>query len=262
MTVQASASGARPACPDRDRVLLVTGGSRGIGAAIVRAAAADGYRIAFSYVRDAAAAAELAGELRAAGAQVVGVQGDVADPDFAPRFLQTAQAELGPATALVNNAGATGPLGRFTDADVGIVRRAVEVNLLGAMYMAREVAAAWLSAGRTGRIVNISSMAAAYGAPDEYVHYAAAKAGLEAFTVGLGRELAHHGIRVNAVAPGITDTDIHAAAGDAGRPERLTPRIPMRRVGEPEEIAAAALWLLSDEASYITATVLRAAGGL
>lgn len=241
-------------------VLLVTGGSRGIGAAIVRAAVSAGYRVCFSYVEDTDAAAALAAEF--GEDRVRAMRGDVADPGFAPAFFDAAAGAFGPATALVNNAGVTGGLGPFTDASAETLRRTMEVNLLGAMLTAQEAVRRWQAQGIPGRMVNISSMAATIGSPGEYVHYAATKAAVDAFTVGLGKEVAPSGIRVNAVAPGTTYTDIHARGGDPDRPARVAERVPLRRVADPEEIAAAVLWLLSQEASYVTATVLRVAGGL
>lgn len=241
-------------------VLLVTGGGRGIGAAVVRAAAERGYRVCFSYVEDAGAADALTAEL--GRDRVRATKGDVADPAFAAAFFDEAEAAFGPVTALVNNAGVTGGLGPFPDASAETIRRTMEVNLLGTMLMAREAVLRWQARGVPGRMVNISSMAATLGAPGEYVHYAATKAGVDAFTVGLGKEVAPSGIRVNAVAPGTTYTDIHARGGDPGRPARVAERIPLRRVAEPAEIAATVLWLLSEESAYVTATVLRAAGGL
>lgn len=242
--------------------LLVTGGSRGIGAAIVRLAAEQGHNVCFSYLRDEEAAEKLISEFGREGSQVRAVRGDVAEPGFAARFFDAAEAAFGPATMLVNNAGVTGPIGRFSDATVETLRRTVDVNLLGPMLLAQEAVRRWESAGIGGRMVNISSIASTLGAPNEYVHYAATKAAIEALTVGLGKEVAAKGIRVNAVAPGTVFTDIHATAGEPGRPARVVDRVPMGRIAEPREIAEAVMWLLSDEASYVTATVLRVSGGL
>ncbi|WP_119679656.1 SDR family oxidoreductase [Indioceanicola profundi] len=243
-------------------VLLVTGGSRGIGAAIVRKAARDGYAVGFSYVRNGDAAARLVAELDQAGHRAHAVQGDVADPDFAARFFDAAEAALGPATALVNNAGITGRIGRFRDADPAMLRSTLDTNVLGTMYAAQEAIRRWEAAGIPGRMVNISSIASTLGAPGEYVHYAATKAAVEAFTIGLAKEVAPAGIRVAAVAPGTAYTDIHEAAGEPNRPARVVSRVPMGRIAEPEEIANAVLWLLSAEASYVTGAVLRVSGGL
>lgn len=240
-------------------VLAVTGGSRGIGACVVRGALTRGYRVVFSYASDDSAARALCDE---AGGRASAIQGDVADPGFAPRLFDHAAREFGPVTALVNNAGATYRVGPFATAPLGVIRRTLDVNLLGTLLVAQEAVRRWQAGGIAGRMVNISSSAAVTGSPGEYVQYAAAKAGVEAFTVGLGREVAGAGIRVNAVSPGTTATDIHAAAGDPDRANRIAPRVPLGRVARPEEIADTVLWLLSDEASYVTATVLRVTGGL
>jgi NAD(P)-dependent dehydrogenase (short-subunit alcohol dehydrogenase family) len=165
-------------------------------------------------------------------------------------------------SALVNNAGVTGPIGAFAQAPVQAIRRVLDVNALGTMLCTQQAVQRWLAAGRRGCIVNVSSIAATLGAPAEYVHYAASKAAVDAFTVGLAKELAGAGIRVNAVAPGTTRTDIHARAGDPHRLGRIASRIPIGRVAEPREIAEAVLWLLSPGASYVTGSILRVGGGL
>jgi hypothetical protein len=229
--------------------LLVTGGSRGIGAAIVDAATAANWSVCASCRQPPPT-------------HGLFFQGDVADPGFAPAFFDFAEQRLGPIDAIVNNAGVTGPLGPFAGVDFDTLRRTLDVNVLGVMLLAREAVRRWQAAARPGNIVNISSIAAATGAPGEYVHYAATKAAVEAFTVGLGKEVAPLGIRVNAVSPGTTRTGIHAAAGDPTRPERVAKRVPLGRVAEPAEIADAVLWLLSPQSAYVTATVLHVAGGL
>lgn len=243
-------------------VLVVTGGGRGIGAEIVRGAARRGIAVGFSYQANEAAAQALVQEIAAAGGTAFAVRQDIADPDSARALIDTVEARLGPVTMVVNNAGVTGPIGAFVDATAQTLRRTTDVNLLGTMYLAQEASRRWLARGTPGRMVNVSSIAATLGAPGEYVHYAATKAGVEALTIGLGKELAAKGIRINAVSPGTVFTDIHAAAGEPDRPARVVTRIPSGRVGEPHEIAAAVLWLLSDEASYVTATVLRVSGGI
>ena len=242
-------------------VVLVTGGGRGIGAAIVRGAAARGYPVAFSYVSDHDAATALADEIAAAGGGALAIQADVADRATPARLFEAAEA-LGPVTALVNNAGITGTLGRLTDLPFEALRKTIDVNLVGTILMAQEAVRRWEAGGIHGRMVNISSIAATLGSPGEYVHYAATKAAVETFSMGLGKEVARGGIRVNAVSPGTTQTDIHAAGGNPDRPAQVAPRVPLGRVAEPYEIAAAVLWLLSDEASYVTGTVLRVGGGL
>lgn len=246
-------------CPG---VLLVTGGGRGIGAAVVRRAARAGIATAFSYQADETAARALVSEVESAGSRALAIRQDVAEGDAVPRLFDAAEGRLGPVSMLVNNAGITGRIGSFADASADTLRQVAQVNLLGTMFMAQEAIRRWRARDVKGRMVNISSIAATFGAPGEYVHYAATKAGVEALTIGLGKEVAPHGIRINAVAPGTVHTDIHAAAGEPDRPARVVSRIPSGRVGEPDEVAAAVLWLLSDEASYVNATVLRVSGGL
>lgn len=246
----------------KSSVLLVTGGSRGIGAAIVRLATTSGWKVCFSFVNDHRAAEALVRERADAGHDVRMVQGDVADEQFRGRLFDYAEATLGPVEGVVNNAGVTGPIGLFRDATIDTLRRTLDVNLMGTMLVSQEAIRRWEKSGTQGRIVNLSSIAATLGAPGEYVHYAASKAAIDAFTVGLGKEVAAHGIRVNAVAPGTAYTDIHAAAGEPERPARVVTRIPAARIAQPEEIAEGVVWLLSDQASYVNATVLRIAGGL
>ena len=245
-----------------DEVLIVTGGSRGIGAAVVRKAALQGYAVCFSYAQNHDAADDLISELQDAGCKVAAICGDVANPSLAKALFDHAENELGHATALVNNAGITGPIGPFKNANITTLRQVVDTNLLGTMLVAQEALRRWEQSSIAGRMVNISSIASTLGAPNEYVHYAATKAGVEAFTIGLAKEVAASGIRVNAVAPGTVYTDIHAAAGEPDRPARVVSRVPMGRIGEVDEIANAVLWLLSNDASYVTGAVLRVSGGL
>jgi NAD(P)-dependent dehydrogenase (short-subunit alcohol dehydrogenase family) len=239
-------------------VTIVTGGGRGIGAATVRRLAAAGHDVVVGYLRDADAAEAVAARARAAGVRAQTVAGDTVDEATVDRLFDAA-ARFGPVTGLVNNAGVTSPMGKIADTSTADLRRVVDVNVVGYLLCARE-AARRMSAG--GAIVNVSSSAATLGSPNEYVHYAASKAAAEAMTVGLAKELAPAGIRVNAVAPGITWTDLHAISGDPQRPATAASRIPMGRAGEPDEIAAAISWLLSAEASYTTGAVLRVAGGM
>jgi NAD(P)-dependent dehydrogenase (short-subunit alcohol dehydrogenase family) len=245
-------------------VLLITGAGRGIGAATALAAARAGYAIGVNYQRDAAAAQAVAARIGAAGGRALAIQADVAKPADVERLFEQVEQALGPLTALVNNAGTTGKITRFADLDLATLRRTIDVNLIGSLLCAQAAVRRCSTArgGQGGAIVNVSSVAATTGSPGEYVHYAATKAAIEAFTRGLAREVASEGIRVNAVAPGTVQTEIHAMGGDPERPARIAPRIPLGRVGAPEEIAAAILWLLSDAAAYVTGSILTVAGGL
>lgn len=241
-------------------VTVVTGGSRGIGAATCLRLAGEGHDVVVGYVRDASAAQSVADGVRAAGARAVTVRGDTADEEDVDRLFGVAERELGPVTGLVNNAAVTGPLGRFTDVDTATIRRVVDVNLTGTLLCSRRAAQLMTPRGE-GTIVNISSGAATLGSPGEYVHYAATKAAVDALTVGLAKELGPVGIRVNAVAPGTIDTDMHAAMGAPDRAWEVAATVPLRRPGRAEEIAAAVAWLMSPDASYTTGAVLRVAGG-
>lgn len=241
---------------ERQRVTVVTGGSRGIGAAICLRLAAEGHDIAVGYRSDAVSAESVAEGVRALGRSAVAVAVDTSDAADVDRLFDTVAAHLGPVTGLVNNAGVSGPVGPLADADPEGMRQALEVNILGYLLCARR-AVGGMTEG--GAIVNISSAAATLGSPGTYVHYAAAKAAVDAMTVGLSKEVAPNGIRVNCVAPGTIWTDFHA---DPQRPAKIAALVPMGRAGQPEEIAGAVAWLLSDDASYATGTVIRIAGGM
>lgn len=243
-------------------VVLVTGGGRGIGAAIAKGAAArfDGVAITYASNREAAEATRKAVE--AAGAACCAISNLASEPGEVEALFDEVEARLGPVTALVNNAGITGRIGAFTDVAFETMRDVVAVNLISPMLLSQAAIRRWQRNGIKGRIVNVSSVAAKLGAPGEYIPYAAAKAGIETFTHGLAKEVAGQGIRVNAVAPGTTMTDIHAAAGEPGRPARVAQKIPMGRVAEPGEIANAVLWLLSEEASFVTGETIAVTGGL
>ncbi|CAM5585843.1 SDR family oxidoreductase OS=Streptomyces tendae OX=1932 GN=GUR47_30285 PE=3 SV=1 [Streptomyces tendae] len=241
-------------------ITVVTGGSRGIGAATCLRLAAEGHDVAVGYAADAAAAETVVAAVREAGGRGVAVRADTSVEADVERLFDTVEERLGPVTGLVNNAAVTGPLGRLADSDTADLRRVLDVNLLGVLLCSRR-AARLMTPRRNGVIVNVSSGAATLGSPGEYVHYAASKAGVDALTLGLAKELGPDGIRVNAVAPGVIDTEMHAAAGDAGRAARMGAAVPMGRAGRAEEIAAAIAWLMSSDASYTTGTVLRVAGG-
>ncbi|MEO6512892.1 MAG: SDR family oxidoreductase [Nocardioides sp.] len=241
---------------------VITGGTRGIGAATAHRLAADGHDLVLGYVGDDDTADATAAGVRERGHQVHLVAADITT-DVGVALLFARAAELGTVTGLVNNAGATLNIAPLAETPVEVVRRTVDLNLTAALLCAR--AAVRLMArsrgGEGGVVVNVSSGAATLGAANEYVQYAAAKAGVDALTTGLAIEVAGEGIRVVGVAPGIVDTTIHADAGEPGRVERVGPLVPLGRAGRPGEIADAIGWLMSDEASYVTGTTLRVAGG-
>ena len=246
------------------RITIVTGAGRGIGAATAGRLARMGHDVVVNYRSDSGAAEGVVRTVEAAGRRACAVRADVTTEDDVERLFAVARSELGKVTGLVNNAGATLHIGDLAETPVSVIRDVLDVNLLATVLCAR-VAARVMSTrrgGAGGAIVNVSSAAATLGSPHEYVHYAAAKAGVEALTLGLAKELAADGIRVNAVAPGIVRTEIHAAAGAPDRAERLAGRIPFGRAAEPHEVATAIGFLLSDDAAYVSGTVLRVAGGL
>ncbi|WP_428956112.1 glucose 1-dehydrogenase [Streptomyces sp. cg35] len=239
---------------------LVTGGSRGIGAATALRLARDGHDIALSYVHDKDAAERTAQAVTAAGARCALIRADTSQEADVERMFDEAVDRLGPLTGLVNNAGVGSALGPLAETSAEELRRVVDVNVLGVLLCCRRAARDMGAAG-AGAIVNLSSAAATLGSPGDYVHYAASKAAVDTLTLGLAKELGPVGVRVNAVAPGIIDTEFHAASGAPDRAAQSAPGIPLRRPGTAQEIAAAIAWLLSDEAAYTTGTVLRVAGG-
>jgi NAD(P)-dependent dehydrogenase (short-subunit alcohol dehydrogenase family) len=245
------------------KVVLITGAGRGIGAATARLAAQRGYAVCVNYLRDRAAAESVVTAIIAGGGRAVAVRGDVAVEKDVERLFQECDRALGPLTALVNNAGIVARQSRVEAMDAERLQRMFATNVVGAFLCAREAIRRMSvkHGGRGGAIVNVSSGAARLGSPGEYVDYAASKGAIDTLTLGLAKELAEDGIRVNCVRPGFVHTDIHAAGGEPNRIERLRDSIPMKRGGEPEEVARAVLWLLSDEASYSTGAILDVTGG-
>lgn len=245
------------------KVVLITGASRGIGAATARLAAARGYAICVNYLKSRAAADALVQELEAGGAEAIAVAADVSVEAEVARLFETVERRLGRLTALVNNAGMLETQMRVDEMDAARLNRVFAANVTSCFLCAREAVRRMSRkhGGSGGAIVNVSSAAARLGAPGEYVDYAAAKGAVDTFTLGLAREVADEGIRVNAVRPGIIYTDIHASGGEPGRVDRIKDSVPMKRGGQPEEVAAAILWLLSDEASYATGAFIDLAGG-
>jgi len=244
-------------------VMIVTGGSRGIGAATARLAAERGYAVCVNFVANERAALTVVDEIRDRGGRAIAVRADVAREADIVHLFDEAVKQFGPLTALVNNAGILERQGRVEDMDVARLERVFTTNITGAFLCAREAVRrmALRHGGRGGAIVNVSSMAARLGSPGEYVDYAASKGAIDTFTIGLAREVAEDGIRVNAVRPGVIHTDIHASGGEPGRVDRVKGSVPMKRGGDPEEVARAILWLCSDEASYSTGTFIDVSGG-
>lgn len=246
-----------------DKVLLVTGASRGIGAATAWLAAQRGYAVAVNYAANSLAADEVVRRIRAGGGIAMAVQADVADEGQVLNMFRRIDAKLGPLTALVNNAGVVDVAARLEDMSVERWRRMFDINVIGAMLCAREAVRRMSTrhGGAGGAIVNVSSAASRLGAAGQYIDYAAAKGAIDAFTLGLAREVGGEGIRVNAVRPGLIETEIHASGGWPDRVRELAHQVPMQRGGTAEEVAQAILWLLSGEAGYTTMSLLEVSGG-
>ena len=242
--------------------LIVTGASRGIGSAIATLAGQRGYAVAVNFNSGKSEADKVVNAIEAAGGRALPIQADVSSEDQIIALFQTAERELGPIKALVNNAGITGGCARVENITAAAIEKTLAVNVNGSILCAREAVRRMSTkrGGTGGSIVNISSIATRTGAPGEWVHYSATKGAINTFTIGLAREVATEGIRVNAVAPGLIETEIHAD-GEPGRLQRLMPTIPMARVGQPTEVAEAVLWLLSPAASYVTGSILEIGGG-
>ena len=249
-------SGARP-------VVLVTGGSRGIGAAVCRLAASRGYDVALTYESNAAAADAVVTDCAASGARAEAFKSDAGNPAAIEALFREIDKRFGRLDALINNAGIVGRASPLIQADPVMIARCIEVNVTGAMLIAREAVKRMAKSlgGRGGAIVNLSSAAATLGGPGDFVWYAASKGAIDSFTIGLGKEVAGDGIRVNAVAPGIIETEIHASAGYPDRVKQVAPQLPMRRAGSADEVAETILFLMSEASSYVAGVTLRVAGG-
>jgi NAD(P)-dependent dehydrogenase (short-subunit alcohol dehydrogenase family) len=244
-------------------MLIVTGGSQGIGAAVARLAASRGMPVALSYRSGRRPAEQVVADITEAGGRAIAVQADSADAAATAALFEAAEAAFGPVTALVNNAGITGPIRRLDQIDETMLNDVMGTNINGVFFATREAIRRMATdlGGAGGAIVNVSSRAAGLGGAGEWVHYAASKGAVDSFTIGAARELAPRGIRVNAVVPGLIDTEIHAKAGLNDRLERMGPGVPMGRAGTADEVAKVILWLLSDEASYVTGALLPVSGG-
>ncbi len=246
-----------------DKVLLVTGGSRGIGAATALLAARQGYAVAVNYATRADAAEEVVGRIRATGGTALAVKADVAHEGEVLAMFARIDTELGRLTGLVNNAGVVDVPARVDQMDMARWRRMFDINVMGTLVCSREAVRRMSTrhGGKGGAIVNLSSAAARLGAAGQYVDYAAAKGAVDAFTIGLAREVGGEGIRVNAVRPGVIETEIHASGGLPDRVQQLAHQVPMQRGGRAEEVAEAIVWLLSEQASYTTMTLMEISGG-
>ncbi|ANK82373.1 MAG: NAD(P)-dependent oxidoreductase [Rhizobiales bacterium NRL2] len=244
-------------------VVIVTGGSRGIGAEICRLAGKAGYSVCVNYQSDREAAQNVAELVEAAGGKAIICGADVAQESDVKSMFRLVDQELGTITALVNNAGIVGKVGKVEELDAERINRMLAVNVTGAFLCVREAVLRMSTAhdGKGGVIVNMSSAAARLGSPGEFIDYAASKGAMDSMTIGMAKELGDQGIRVNAIRPGLIDTEIHASAGAADRVERFKDSVPMKRAGSAEEVAKAALWLMSEDSSYVNGALVDVAGG-
>jgi len=242
--------------------MVITGGSRGIGAATARLAATQGFDVCIGYVSNADAASSVVADCEAAGASAIAVQVDVRNEDQVVALFDRA-AELGPIGCLVNNAGVLHPMARVDEYSIDRLREVVDVNIIGAFLCAGEAVRrmATRHGGTGGTIVNVSSVAAVFGSGNEFVDYAATKGAIDTMTIGLAKEVAREGMRVNAVRPGLIDTDIHSSSGDPDRANRLADAVPMGRIGQPEEVASMIVYLASNDATYMTGAIVNVSGG-
>ncbi len=245
------------------QVMIVTGGSQGIGEAVARLAAKRGFAVALTYQSNQAMADKVVADIRAAGGRAIAVRAEMADEAAILALYRTVDEQFGPVTAVVNNAGTPGPMGKIDTVTAATLDMVLAVNVRAPFLMIREAVARMATdkGGAGGAIVNISSRAAELGGAGEWIHYAASKGALDSLTIGASKELAARGIRVNAVSPGLIETDLHARAGLPDRLTRMVGGVPMGRVGSPDEVATAVLWLLSPEASYITGVTVPISGG-
>jgi NAD(P)-dependent dehydrogenase (short-subunit alcohol dehydrogenase family) len=244
-------------------VALITGSGRGIGAATAKLAAERGYAVCVNYLKNEARADEVVAAIRAGGGKAIMVQADTAHEDEVIKLFERVDLELGTITALVNNAGITGRAGRLDSFNADAIRRVLEVNVSGAIFCAQQAVKrmSTKNGGAGGSIVNVSSLAATLGGANQWIPYAAAKGAINSFTLGLAKEVAAEGIRVNAISPGLIATEIHAEAGVGDRLQKVIPTVPMGRIGSAEECAEAILWLMSNEAAYMIGNVLTLSGG-
>lgn len=244
-------------------IVLITGGSRGIGAATALRAASEGFAVAVNYTSNADAAHAVVRQIEAGGGTAIAVQADVADEAQVLAMYQQIDTQLGPVAALVNNAGVVDVPARVDEMSLQRIRRMFDINVLGTFVCTREALKRMSTrhGGRGGAIVNVSSVAARLGGPGQYVDYGASKGAIDTFTVGLAKEVATEGVRVNAVRPGIIETDIHASGGQPDRAREMAPLVPMQRAGSAQEVANAIVWLLSADAAYVTGSIVDVSGG-